>query len=63
MKTGTIRFFNEQKGFGFIKHGNSVHEIFVHVTGLVDEVREDDEVIFEIVEGKKGLSAINVKRI
>ena len=63
MKTGIIRFFNEQKGFGYIKDGNSAREIFVHVTGLGDEVREDDEVIFEIVEGRKGLNAINVKRI
>jgi CspA family cold shock protein len=62
MKTGTIRFFNERKGFGYIKDGNSAKEIFVHVTGLVDEVREDDEVVFEVVEGRKGLNAINVKR-
>lgn len=62
MKTGTIRFFNERKGFGYIKNGNSPQEIFVHVNNLLEEVREDDEVVFEIVEGRKGLSAVNVKR-
>jgi cold shock protein len=62
MKTGTLRFFNEQKGFGYIRYGNSAREIFVHVNNLLEEVREEDEVIFEIVEGKKGLSAVNVKR-
>ena len=62
MKTGTVRFFNEQKGFGYIKDGNSAREIFVHVNSLLEEVKEEDEVIYEIIEGKKGLSAVNVKR-
>lgn len=60
MKHGTVKFFNETKGFGFIKEENG-QEIFVHVTGLRDEIRENDEVVFEVEQGKKGLSAVNVK--
>lgn len=60
MKHGTVKFFNETKGFGFIKEENG-QEIFVHVTGLKEEIRENDEVVFEVEEGRKGLSAINVK--
>lgn len=63
MKTGTIKFFNAAKGFGFVKVDNSEQEIFVHVTGLIDQVREADKVSFEVVEGRKGLNAINVKKI
>ena len=59
MKKGTVKFFNETKGFGFIKEENG-QDIFVHVTGLKDEIRENDEVVFEVEEGKKGLNAINV---
>lgn len=59
MKKGKVKFFNNTKGFGFIKEENG-QEIFVHVTGLKDEIREDDEVVFEVEEGKKGLNAINV---
>ena len=62
MKTGTVKFFNESKGFGFIKSDDSGEEIFVHVTGLVDEIRENDTVSFDVAEGKKGLNAVNVKR-
>jgi CspA family cold shock protein len=60
MKKGTVKFFNEAKGFGFIKEENG-QEIFVHVTGLKDEIRENDEVVFETENGKKGLNAINVQ--
>ena len=60
MKTGTVKFFNEAKGFGFIKE-ESGQDIFVHVTGLTEEIRENDQVVFDIQEGKKGLNAINVK--
>jgi CspA family cold shock protein len=63
MKTGTIKFFNAAKGFGFVKVDNSDQEIFVHVTGLIDQVREADKVSFDVVEGRKGLNAINVKKI
>lgn len=62
MKKGTVKFFNEVKGFGFIKLEGSSEEIFVHVTGLKDEIREGDVVEFDTAEGKKGLNAVNVKR-
>lgn len=61
MNNGKVKFFNETKGFGFIKDENSGKEYFVHVSGLVDEVKENDEVTFELKEGKKGLNAVNVK--
>jgi len=63
MNRGTVKFFNESKGFGFIVDESSKKEYFVHVSGLVDEIREADEVEFELKEGKKGLNAINVKVI
>ncbi len=59
---GTVKFFNESKGFGFIKDENE-QEYFVHATGLIDEIRENDEVSFELKEGKKGLNAVSVKLI
>ncbi len=61
MQEGTVKFFNEQKGFGFITYGNE--EIFVHVSGLNDRVVENDKVSFDIEKGKKGLNATNVKRL
>ncbi len=61
MNKGTVKFFNETKGFGFIKEENSNQEYFVHVTGLVNEIRENDTVTFDIEEGRKGLNAVNVK--
>ncbi len=61
MKKGTVKFFNETKGFGFIKDSESEKEYFVHISGLIDEVREDDEVTYELVEGRKGLNATNVR--
>ena len=60
MKTGTVKFFNEQKGFGFIKEEGG-QDIFVHVSGLKDQIKENDHVVFEVQEGKKGLNAVNVK--
>ena len=63
MKEGTVKFFNETKGFGFIKDNDSDNEYFVHVSGLVDQINENDEVTFELQEGKKGLNAVNVKLI
>lgn len=60
MKQGTVKFFNAEKGFGFIKEEGG-NDIFVHATGLVDQIRENDQVTFEVKEGKKGLNAINVK--
>jgi CspA family cold shock protein len=61
MSTGTVKFFNETKGFGFIKDDETGKEYFVHVTGLSDKIRENDTVTFDIQEGKKGLNAVNVK--
>lgn len=63
MSKGKVKFFNETKGFGFISEDESGKEHFVHVSGLIDEIREGDEVEFELEEGKKGLNAVNVKVI
>ncbi|MBL7905645.1 MAG: cold shock domain-containing protein [Bacteroidales bacterium] len=63
MSKGTVKFFNDLKGFGFIKDNDSDKEYFVHVSGLIDEVRENDEVSFDLEEGRKGLNAVNVKVI
>ena len=60
MKEGTVKFFNNAKGFGFITVKDSGEEIFVHTSNLVDEIRENDNVTFDIEEGEKGLSAIKV---
>lgn len=62
MQEGTVKFFNESKGFGFIRP-ESGEDIFVHVSGLIDEVRENDRVTFEVQEGRKGPNAVNVKVI
>ena len=63
MNTGTVKFFNDTKGFGFITEEGSGTEYFVHVTGLIDEINEGDNVEFELKEGKKGMNAVNVKVI
>jgi len=63
MNKGTVKFFNDSKGFGFIKDDASDKEYFVHVSGLKEEIRENDQVTFELQEGKKGLNAVNVKLI
>ena len=60
METGTVKFFNESKGFGFITQEDG-KEIFVHVSGLKHDIRQNDKVEFEVEEGKKGLSAVNVR--
>ncbi len=60
MKNGVVKFFNEAKGFGFIKEEGG-QDIFVHATGLQEDIRENDNVVFEIQEGKKGLNAVNVR--
>jgi len=61
-KEGTVKFFNDQKGFGFISQSDK-SEIFVHASGLIDEIRENDTVQYDVEEGKKGLNAVNVKVI
>jgi len=62
MNKGIVKFFNDSKGFGFIKDEASNQEYFVHISGLIDEIRENDEVTFELQDGKKGLNAVNVKQ-
>ena len=61
MNKGTVKFFNTTKGFGFISEEGSDQDHFVHVSGLIDEINEGDEVEFELQEGKKGMNAVNVK--
>ena len=61
MSKGVVKFFNETKGFGFIIDEESKKEYFVHVSGLVDKIKEHDEVEYNIEEGRKGLNAVNVK--
>jgi CspA family cold shock protein len=63
MNKGTVKFFNESKGFGFITEEGSNKEHFVHVSGLIDEIRENDEVEFDLQDGRKGLNAVNVRVI
>ncbi|SOD99527.1 Cold shock protein, CspA family [Spirosoma fluviale] len=61
LQTGTVKFFNESKGFGFIKSDSSGDDIFVHVSALIDQIHENDKVRFTIEQGKKGLNAVNIK--
>jgi cold shock protein len=61
MYTGTVKFFNESKGFGFIVDNSSNEEVFVHVSGLIDNIREGDTVTFDTAQGKKGVNATNVQ--
>ncbi|HER40952.1 MAG TPA: cold shock domain-containing protein [Salinimicrobium catena] len=63
MNKGTVKFFNESKGYGFIKNEESNEEYFVHANGLIDEIRQDDEVTFDLEEGRKGVNAVNVKLV
>lgn len=57
---GTVKFFNSEKGFGFIKSDTSKEDVFVHATGLIDEIKENDSVEFEMQQGRKGMNAVNV---
>jgi len=61
MQQGTVKFFNEAKGFGFITPNDGGKEIFVHSTGLIDNIRENNSVSFDVEDGRKGLNAVNVK--
>lgn len=60
---GKVKFFNTEKGFGFIKDNDGTKEYFVHSTGLIDKINEGDEVTFELKEGKKGLNAVDVQLV
>jgi Cold shock proteins len=61
--TGTVKFFNSEKGFGFITENNTNEDIFVHSSGLIDEIRENDKVEYDTEQGRKGLNAVNVEVI
>jgi CspA family cold shock protein len=63
MQEGTVKFFDNTKGFGFIKSSQTGEDIFVHNSGLTDEIREDDRVKYDTEQGRKGLNAINVEVI
>lgn len=63
MQEGTVKFFNETKGFGFISPTGGGADIFVHVSALSGEIRENDKVTFDVQEGKRGLNAVNVRVI
>ncbi len=63
MSKGTVKFFNDSKGFGFITEEGSEKDHFVHISGLIDEITEGDAVEFDLQEGRKGLNAVNVKVI
>ena len=62
MSKGTVKFFTETTGFGFVVDEETNKEYFVHITGLIDKVKENDEVEFDLQEGRKGLNAVNVKK-
>ena len=61
MSTGTVKFFNNSKGYGFITPEDGSKDVFVHVNGLTDEIAEGDKVSYDVEEGQKGLNAVNVK--
>ena len=63
MSNGTVKFFNEAKGFGFICPDDGAKDVFVHANGLNESITEGDKVSFEVEEGKKGLNAVNVSII
>lgn len=63
MQEGTVKFFNETKGFGFIKPNDGGPEVFVHATGLIDKIAQDDQVSYEVEDSKKGKNAVNVRKV
>ena len=63
MNEGTVKFFNVTKGFGFITPNGGGQDVFVHSSGLIDEIRDNDKVNYEVENGRKGVNAVNVKVI
>ncbi len=63
MQKGTVKFFNDSKGFGFIKPEDGGEDIFVHSSGIINQIRENDKVKYEVERGKKGMNAVNVEVI
>jgi len=63
MEAGTVKFYDIKKGYGFIVNDKTQEEVFVHSTGLIDEIKEKDKVTYELKQGKKGMNAVNVKRV
>lgn len=63
MKKGVVKFFNDEKGFGFIKDAETNEDVFVHKSGLIDSIRQDDQVSYETEQGRKGINAVNVTKI
>lgn len=63
MKTGTVKFFNEEKGFGFIIQDDGSEDVFVHKSGLTETIHENDKVEFDLTQGRKGMNAVDVKII
>ncbi len=61
MKKGKVKFFNKSKGYGFIREDETGNEYFTHISGLIDQIDQDDDVTFDLKEGKKGLNAVEVK--
>lgn len=62
MKTGKVKFYNEAKGFGFIVEDDNNQDIFVHQSGLAEPIRQNDTVQYEVIDGRKGQNAVNVKK-
>lgn len=60
---GIVKFYNESKGFGFIKPSDSSEDIFVHSSGLIDSIRQNDQVKYDLEKGKKGMNAVNVQKL
>jgi CspA family cold shock protein len=63
MKKGTVKFFNTEKGFGFIQDEETNKDVFVHKTGLIDRIKDNDRVEFEVEQGQRGLNAVQVRLI
>lgn len=61
MQTGAVNFFNKLKGFGFISPQDGQPDVFVHASGLIDQIRENDQVKFNVIDGKKGINAVDVE--